>query len=151
MAAAVTFDYDAWIEAFPMFASGQPQYTTQAMAQGYFDRASLYWRNDGTSPTQSAAVQLQLMWLLTAHLAALYSNRPANMPVGRLASAGEGSVNASYDYPSNPSAAWFNQTQFGAEFWQATASWRTARYRARPQSFYGNSNYGPYYPGGRMR
>lgn len=50
--------------------------------------------------------------------------------VGRIASATEGSVSvaAEYDAPPNASQAWLIQTKYGAEYWSATAKYRTARY-----------------------
>lgn len=55
-------------------------------------------------------------------------------PVGRVNTASEGSVSAGFDYtPAEPgSGAWFNQSQYGAAFWQATANLRGMRYSARP-------------------
>lgn len=55
-------------------------------------------------------------------------------PVGRTSSASEGSVSASFDYisPTPGSGPWFNQTPYGAAFWQATASLRGMHYRPGP-------------------
>ena len=56
-----------------------------------------------------------------------------NAPVGRLASATEGTVTVSYDYPvtpANPSMAWYAQTKYGAMYWTATVRYRSARYFA---------------------
>jgi hypothetical protein len=51
-------------------------------------------------------------------------------PVGRVTSASEGSVSVSFDYgtPTPGSGAWFQQSQYGAAFWQATSSLRGMRY-----------------------
>jgi hypothetical protein len=51
-------------------------------------------------------------------------------PVGRVSSASEGSVSASFDYgtPTPGSGAWFQQSQYGAAFWQATSSLRGMQY-----------------------
>lgn len=38
--------------------------------------------------------------------------------VGSMTSASEGSVSAGYTAPTNPNAAWYNQTQCGAIAWQ---------------------------------
>jgi hypothetical protein len=57
-------------------------------------------------------------------------------PVGRLNQASEGSVSASFDYgaASAGSGEWFNQSQYGAAFWQATSSYRTMHYVPGPWS-----------------
>jgi hypothetical protein len=73
--------------------------------------------------------------MLTAHIAfiggALNVGGTPN-PVGRIGSAAEGSVSASFDFPAPGSAAWFSQSQYGASFWQATTSLRGFRYIAQP-------------------
>src|SRR5262249_32656248 len=85
-------------------------------------------------------IQAVLMNMVTAHIAALNSQsqgdsdpgapKDANSPVGRIASATEGSVSVSTEYApmANGSEAWFLQTRYGAAFWAATAVYRTARY-----------------------
>ena len=70
--------------------------------------------------------------LLVAHIATLLGHGPQGAArggmVGRIASAGQGSVNVSMDMPATPDAAWFMQTQFGAMYWTLTAPERTALY-----------------------
>ncbi len=69
---------------------------------------------------------------MVAHIATLMGNGPQGAArgglVGRIASAGQGSVNVSLDMPSNPEAAWFMQTQYGTMFWQLTSPYRMALY-----------------------
>lgn len=107
---------------------------TDEQLQAMFDIATLYFRNDGTSPARSQATQNTLLNLLTAHMTQLiYGADPASGPsgiVGRINSASEGSVSVGVDYPSTPSNAWFLQTPYGAMFWQATAAYRMTRYIA---------------------
>ena len=136
---AVTFNYANWVAAFPTFAN-----VSQAAAQGFFDIATLYYANCGW--TGSLPQAPALLNLLVCHIAFLLSPRDANgnpsstgtQPaptiVGRISSAGEGSVNVGVELnPSgSPSEAFFSQTQWGLMFWQATAQFRTARYVARP-------------------
>jgi hypothetical protein len=45
----------------------------------------------------------------------------------------------------SPSQAWFMQTKYGAEYWAATAQFRTAFNVPAPQQFFVGG--GPYYPG----
>lgn len=139
----VTFSYANFVAAYPEFAAcSDPQLTA------YFNRAGLFFDNTYANPAACAesvtpGLMEQLMWLLTAHLAWLYAPRdPLGNPastgqatssvVGRISSAGEGSVNVSAEWngSGSPSEAFFLQTRYGAEYWQATAQFRTARYYA---------------------
>ena len=137
---AVTFDYDAWVAAYPEFIG-----LSKAQATGYFNRAGLLFSNDTFNPAFGAGVMPMLFDLLTAHVAWINAPRddngnpasvgqPAAPLVGRINSASEGSVNVSTEYNSSgsPSEAYFLQTKYGTEFWQASAQFRTARYRAHP-------------------
>lgn len=129
-----------FLEAYPNFKA-VPAPTLQSR----FVMAGLYLRNDGTSPVRSVQSQTMLMYMLTAHLlqisfgpngeGAIAGGGGAVGLVGRIASAGEGSVNVSMDYPSTPNNAWFLQTPYGADFWQATANYRRARYLPGPTRF----------------
>ena len=150
-----------FLAAYPNF-TGVPSGTLQAQ----FNIATIYLRNDGTSPIRSATTQTTLMYMLVAHLLQVSFGpdgegaKPGNTGgssglVGRIASAGEGSVNVSMDYPATPNNAWFLQTPYGASFWQATANYRRARYIPGPTRFgngiAGNSVGGGYglFPTGR--
>lgn len=139
--AQATFDYAAWVARYPEFAS-----ILEPTAAAYFAEAGIYWRNDGTGPVSTTAIQSLLLNMLTAHIAWLNSPRdaqgnpaatgePAPGLVGRVNSATEGSVSVQVDYgaPATGSEAWFIQSRYGVAFWQATAAYRTMRYRARPQ------------------
>lgn len=131
-----TFVYADFIAAYPAFATAPPQLTLQA----YFDLAGEVWlRNDGTGPVRTATLQTQLLYMLTAHLAQLFSGPDGNDPsglVGRISSATEGSVTVATEYESTMNSAWFNQTPYGAAFWQATAAWRSfPAYRVGPTRF----------------
>lgn len=135
----VTFNYANWIAAFPEFVGvDEPQ------AQIYFDIATLYFNNCGW--TGALRIAPTLLNLLTAHIAKLLSplgcdgqpsstgSEPAPSVVGRINSASEGSVSVGVELnPSgSPSESFFTQTQYGFMFWQATAQFRTAHYRALP-------------------
>lgn len=126
------FDYANWIAQYPEFGPSPGQDVPQAIAQGYFDLAGIYWLNDGTGPVTSQAIQTQLMYMLTAHLAQLFYVAPGAQPnqtVGRVSNATEGSVTVALEYQQPPGTAqWFAQTKYGAQFWAATGAYRTMRY-----------------------
>lgn len=130
---AVTFDPGAFSAMFPELASS----VSAVQGAGLFLRAGLFFDNTATSRVTDPAKQLALMNLLVAHLAKIYLPINGAQPsggIGRVASAGEGSVSVSFDLPSSPNAGWFAQTQYGLEFWQATAFLRSAIYiPGRPQ------------------
>lgn len=153
----VTFDYTAWIAAYPEFALTVP---TSDQAQSYFDLAALYCDNTPCSAvplTRGPAgyttnVRQPILYALTAHIAQLMAGSisasggaaPASQLVGRVSAATEGSVNVTTDMQTPGSAAWFMQTKYGAFAWQAMAVYRMAIYavpRQVPlaaQSFPGN-------------
>jgi len=130
--APIEFNYDTWVARYPEFV-GVPE----DLAQLYFDEASLYFANCGWT---AALVQAPtLLNMLTAHICQLNAplgGQPSPQRVGRVASAGQGSVNVSLDMggatEGSPSQPWYMQTKYGAAYWAATAPFRTARYSARP-------------------
>jgi hypothetical protein len=159
--AIATWSQSAFLETYPNFRA-VPGPTLEAN----FNIATIYCRNDGTSPITKVAVQTALLYMLTAHLLQLTVGpngggaiAGGNAPglVGRVSSASEGSVSVSTDYPSEPNNAWFLQTPYGANFWQATANYRRARYIPGPTRFgtgIGNGVTGGglgYFPGRRTR
>lgn len=154
MPGPVTFVYADWIAAYPNFSL-----VNQAAAQSYFNQAGLYLDNTGCSPVYDAdgccygasstvyqTIQLtELLYMLTAHIAWLFSPRnaagqpdsagtqPPSGIVGRISQATEGTVSVSSEFAGQPgSAAWFQQTPWGAAFWAATAQFRTFRYVPGP-------------------
>lgn len=135
MAIAV-FNYALFTAMFPQFAS-----VDQTRLQGYFMRAGLFLNNTDGSPVRCVQKRGLLLNMLVAHISYLNGDLSADgqaQPVGRVSQAAEGSVSAALDYtPATlSSGAWFNQSQFGAEFWQATAYLRVMKYRPR-QTYYG--------------
>ena len=132
MGAVATFDYGWWIARYPEFvASGTYAGVNQLQAGAYFLEAGLYWLNDGTGPVNNPVQQSILMNMLTAHIAflAVGTNKGPSAAsqglVGRVSSAGQGSVNLSVDYAGTPgSDAWFNATPYGAAFIKATKGFR---------------------------
>jgi len=144
----VPFVYADWQAQFPEFSAN----VNQAQATAYFTQATVYCRNDGGGPVPSAALQTQLLYLLTAHIAQLFAaaanGTPSPQVVGRVESATEGSVSVNLDYKAaeNPNASWFTQTKYGAAYWQAIAPFRTMRYVPRNTPL-GNPFAGPVWGG----
>jgi hypothetical protein len=128
-----------------VFLARYPEFTAAYNANpskfaSYFIEAGLYLSNCPTSPVQDVNRRLVLLNMLVAHISYLQGDLSADgqtRPVGRVSQAGEGSVNAAFDWnPETPgSGAWFAQSQYGAGFWQATSSLRGTRYSPRPTSF----------------
>lgn len=139
------------------FKSAYPSFATLADAQlnEAFNLATIYLRNDGTSPVSTVPLQTTLLYQLTAHLAQIMYGANGEGPagiVGRVNSASEGSTSVGADWPANANNAWFLQTPYGANFWQATAAYRIAHYVPGPTRF-GNGIGGRacYVGGGRRR
>lgn len=138
----VVFDYPSWIGMYPEFAA-----VTQPRATGFFRQACLFCDNTPCSPIPAQEPRATYLDMMTAHIASLNGGlNPCGVVaagsgpgmVGRITSASEGSVSISSEYPSSgdgPSAAWFNQTPYGAAFWAATAQYRTWQYFVGPQPF----------------
>lgn len=130
--AQVVFDPSAFKLAYPEFGAVE-----DGLLSSCFDLATLYLSNADCSVVQDLERRRILLWMLTAHIAYLRGAlTPAGISggpglVGRTSSATEGSVSVSTDFPSHPNAAWYNQTAYGAMFWQATAALRGFRYRQR--------------------
>lgn len=130
MGAVATPNYAAWEALFPEFSN-----VNSAQYALYFDLAAQYCRNDGCGPASTVAIQTRLLNLMTAHIAFLLAgdnkSDGASSLVGRINTASEGSVSVGAEMPgANATSAWYLQTKYGAAFWQATAPYRTARYRA---------------------
>lgn len=130
--AAVIFVPADFRLAYPEFSA-----VSDAQLDAYFVRSQLFLANEDC-PVDDEAKRLQLYWLLVAHIAQLSGAlNPGGVPgpVGRTSSATEGSVSVSFDYAGPMNAAWFNQSSYGAMFWQATAYLRSFRYVARPTRY----------------
>lgn len=137
MTAAVTFDYAAWIVEYPEFSL-----VSSGQAQGYFNRAGLYFINDACNPAFGAGTLLMLLNLLTAHIAWLNAPRnalgqpdstgtqTASSLVGRINTATEGSVSVGSEFKGDggPTQDWYLSTRYGSDFWVATGWTRTGRY-----------------------
>lgn len=131
---AVTFDPVAFKGRYPEFAA-----VADPALQACFDEAGMYLSNSD-KPVANEAHRIVLFNMLTAHIAyigGLLSADGMPRPVGRVANASEGSVSAGFDYvAATPgSGAWFQQSQYGAAFWQATTSLRGFRYIPQPTRY----------------
>jgi hypothetical protein len=133
--AVVAFDYAFWTTRYPELAT-----VTSSLAQLYFNEAGMYCDNTLDSPVTDDSVGGQryiFLHMLTAHIAALnaVTNGNASSPlVGRINNATEGSVSVQTEnnYPPG-SAQWFQQTKYGAAFWQASSAYRRAAYFPGPR------------------
>jgi hypothetical protein len=134
MAIAV-FDPTQFLARYPEFSA-----VSITKLQAYFLEAGLYLNNTDCSPLCDVVRRGLLLNMLVAHISKLGGDLSADgqaMPVGRMSQAGEGTVSASFEYSTQTpgSKAWFDQTQYGAAFWQATVSLRSFRYSPRPTRY----------------
>lgn len=130
--AQVTFDAAAFKVRYPEFSAVSDAYLEEC-----FLDATMYLSNADCSPVSDLVRRARLFNMLVAHIAYLGGALSADhmpRPVGRMSSATEGSVSVSTEYTTATpgSGAWFNQTPYGAAFWQATTSLRGFRYVPRP-------------------
>lgn len=124
----VAFDPAAFIVLFPQFA------TVPAPALTFnFTRACQILDNTDRSEVCDLTERALLLNLLVAHITALNQGVNGVAPsglVGRVSGATQGTIRVDTDYgPTSQSAAWYLQTQWGAEYWSDTAKYRTMRYR----------------------
>ena len=131
----VVFDYATWAAQYPELAGS----VTSGQAGGYFNQSCLYLDNTPCSPVrdwQPGGKRETILYMITSHIASMLATINGNAPsplVGRINSAGEGSVNVATDLPTPMSAAWWSQTRYGLLAWQALAPYRTALYVRAPQ------------------
>jgi hypothetical protein len=132
----VQFDYNRWIVRYPEFSPAGVTPVSAALAQEYFYDATIYLDNTCDSIVCDASVGGQrerLLMMLTAHIANIDG-------AGKLSGAGEpgrvtnkavGPVSVAYGGLDgfNATNAWFAQSPYGLDFWNATAAYRTFRYR----------------------
>lgn len=137
----ITFDLPTWTSLYPEFSA-----CTAIQGQAWFNRASRIFANDAGNPAnRDAGAMSDLLYMLTSHIAWLSAPRdnngnpaatgkPPSPIVGRINTASEGSVSvgAEWNGSGSPSEAYFLQTRYGAEFWQATTKYRRGFYVAHP-------------------
>ena len=132
MAVAVPV-YADWIVLFPELSS-----VSQASFNLYWVQAGLLLNNTDCSVVQDVTVRLQLLYILTAHVATLAQrNATGGGIVGVINTASEGDVSVSAINPAvTKSSAWYLQTQYGATYWQMTVNFRTMQYAPGAQRSY---------------
>ena len=132
----VVFNYATWSARFPELASA----VDETLATIYFQEAQIFVDNTDCSPILAAAdggFRDTLLNLVTAHIAALNANiggNPSSPLVGRINNATQGSVSVGTDYmvAKSDTQAYFNQTEYGAEYWAMAARYRRFRYVSNP-------------------
>jgi hypothetical protein len=135
------FDYDMFVTQFPEFES-----VSSEVLSGLWDRASVIFRNDSSSPAQDLPLRGTLLNMLTAHLASMFAGPGgAGGLVGRINSKSVNGVSVSSEgFGVQGTQGWYLTTRYGAEFWRATAAYRTFRYIPGPTRF--PTIYGSRYP-----
>lgn len=126
--AVVTWNVELFRQIYPEFPAASDDFL-----QLMFDEAcSLYIDNTDASIVQDVRERQFLIFKLVAHLSSLRgygAGGDRGGLVGRISSASEGSVSVSVDNPgSNDASWWYMQSPYGADYWQATAPYRTMRY-----------------------
>ncbi len=124
------------------FLARYPEFTASVNANpslyaSLFAEAGLYLNNTDCSPVQDIPTRSILLNMVVAHIAFIGGQLTADgqpRPVGRVAAAAEGAVNAAFDYPATTpgSGPWFAQSQYGIAFWQATTCYRGMMYMPQP-------------------
>ncbi len=130
------FNYAQWAAMYPVLA----ETVTQPMAEGYFAQSTMILSNGEGSPVTDATQRLALYNLLVAHIATLNSATRGGL-VGRISSATQGSVTVQTEYAGPANAAWFNQTPYGAQYWQMTVQYRSATYSPGVPRYLGVGGY----------
>lgn len=144
----VVFEPSVFKTKYPAFAS-----LSDALLQDDFADATLFLNNSCCSVVKDANRRERLLYMVTAHIAALLQGENGNPPsgiVGRVNNAREGSVSVSTSYVNemSMSEAYFSQTQYGAMFWAATAQYRAFHYVPAPRNRRGGYGSGFGGPGG---
>lgn len=140
MAVAV-FDYGQWALLYPNLA----RCVSEPLGGAYFLQAGLYCDNSECAPVSDLGQRLMLLNMVVAHLAEI-NRRIAEgngSLVGPIRQAQEGSVSVTVAIPDVRGLEfWYLQTPYGAQFWAATVSYRTAQYVAAPPYDFGPYGYG---------
>jgi hypothetical protein len=125
---SVVFDPNGFVARYPEFSA-----VSQPLLSAYFAEACLYLSNSDASPVQDIPTRTVLLNMLVAHIGCLAGALGDGQarPVGRVANASKGSVSTALEYAQPGTAAWFQQTQYGASFWQATANFRGFQFVTR--------------------
>ena len=131
--AVVTFDPALFKAQYPEFAA-----VDNSRLQLFFMKACLQLNNTDCSIVCDVNERALLLNMLVAHigkLAGALSTSGSNPPpVGRASQAAEGSVSVTFEYQVQPGSgeAYYIQTPYGAEYWNATSKYRHAFYIPNP-------------------
>lgn len=126
--AVVTLDIASFRAMYPEFSN-----VPDEILPFLFNQSTDYLNNTDYSLVDDVVKRERLLYMLMAHLAYVrYGDnrkRGGSGMVGRIASATEGSVSASFDLgPIEFRYAWYTQSPYGMGFWQATKVYRMANY-----------------------
>lgn len=130
--ASVVFDPVGFVAQYPEFTG-----IASASLTGSFNQATFFCANTDNALVQDIPTRTTLLWLLTAHITKLiYGTNdgagnvtPPPGMIGRLEVAKTGTVDGKADMgPPSGSAAWYNQTRYGAMYYAMVARFRSFRY-----------------------
>lgn len=144
MSGVVVFSAVKFLAQYPEMHNAQSGFTwfaealnQNALLENWFRQAEMLLNNTPCSVVKNLDERETLLFLLVRHFAELHHRAVQGGLVGRISSATEGSVSVSAEMPaSSAGAAWYNQTPFGASFWQLTSRYRRFRY-VRGQQYAG--------------
>jgi len=122
--AIVTFYPTAFVARYPEFSA-----VSSTMLTSFFGEAEIYLNNTDTSRVKDVGLRGTLLNKIVAHIAKL---EMIDL-VGRISAAAEGSVTATTKMGTiEPNtAAWWNQTKYGASYWSAIRAYRSFSYRTK--------------------
>lgn len=131
--AGVVFNETQFLQDYPEFVATKAKYPNSPTT--CFNRACTILDNTDASIVP-VLPRTDMLGMLTAHFMAMFfgvnGQRPSGI-VGRISSAGEGSVNVQADMgPIVNAQAWYMQTQYGATYWTMSRAYRSALYIAPP-------------------
>ena len=155
----VQYSATEFLALYPEF-TGINNTFPQSLANDFVG-ATFLLDNSCCSRVQDANQRQFLLYLLTAHIAAIFQGtndgagnitQPLGI-VGRINNASEGDVSVASEWqaPPNANQAYFTQTKYGASFWTYTAKYRTAIFVPAPPAAYNplaGYGLGPWSPGG---
>ena len=119
--AIAAFDYGVWSLRYPELVAA----TSAPLASALFAEATLQLDNTDASLVSDVGQRGVLLNMIVAHLAAISKSGL----VGRIKSAQEGNVQVDTEMGRfTGTAAYWNQTPYGAAYWAATATYRSAVY-----------------------
>ena len=132
--AVVVFDADTFRSMYPEFSN-----VADATLPYIFQQAELYLDNTEYLLVIDPDKRATLLYILMAHLLYMRFGTSTMNPggaagngsgiVGRVSSATEGSVSVSSDMGNMEFRnAWYTQSPYGLDFWQATKVYRMATY-----------------------